>query len=434
MPSLKRTAAIASAVVGLGGALFGVSALVAPPRETPVAAAPAPVFAGSDAAMSALQARLRRLPDDWSAWSALGHAYSLKATTTADPTWYTKADDAFTRSLELRPNDNDGALTGQAALASSRHDFAEALVLARRAQRINPYGAPARGALVDALVELGRYEDAERQLQRMLDLRPSVASFSRASYFRELHGDISGARQALEQAQAFASTETDKLFVRRYLGRLAFSQGDVKTALREYEEGLRLVPDDPALLAARAEARAATGQVDAALEDYGRSVARLPDPVHIADYAAVLQAAGRIDEARQQRDVARAAFRLLQDGGAAIDLDLALHEARLGNGEAAVAAARREYSRRITVHTEDALAYALHVAGRDTEALPHAVAAERLSRRDGLFAYHRGLVEARLRMPQARATLARAVRINPHSRDGRAAAAVLARLRTRAAR
>ena len=63
---------------------------------------------------------------------------------------------------------------------------------------INPYSAAALGVQVDALVELGRYEEAERALQRMLDLKPSTASLTRASYHRELHGDISGARLALE--------------------------------------------------------------------------------------------------------------------------------------------------------------------------------------------------------------------------------------------
>ncbi len=414
--------------MGLAAALFYISAVVAQPAPLPSSpAAPAPVAAPQDT-ISALQARLGRLPEDWSAWNALGDAYTRQAVATADPSYYGRAEAAFARSLKLRPEGNDGALTGQATLAASRHDFTTALRLGRAAQRINPYSAAAQGVLVDALVELGRYEKAEVELQRMLDLKPSVASLTRASYFRELHGDIYGARIALEEALAFAVTPTDKLFAIQYLGRLAFAHGDVDAALRHYNTGLRLQPRDAALLAARAEARAAAGDIEGALADYSASVKRLPDPGHLAEYAAVLEAAGRTKEAAEQHAVVRAAYTLLQDGGSNADLELAAYEARLGNGEAAVAAAQREYSRRVTIHTEDALAWALHTAGRHEEALPHAVAAERLSDTNGTFAYHRGAIEAALGLPTAEATLQRAVRINPHSLDGVAAAAALQQL------
>lgn len=431
MTSWGRRAKPAAVVAGLAGALFAVSAVVAGPQEQPErsSSAPAPVDASNGPnAVSALQARLERLPKDWRAWSALGNAYISEAVATADPSYYAKAEQAFARSLELHPEDNDAALTGQAALATSRHDFVEALELAEAAKRVNPYNSAAYGVLVDALIELGRYEEAEVQLQRMLDLKPSVASLTRASYFRELHGDIKGARLALEQARAFASAPSDTLFTIRFLGKLAFAHGDVESALRHYDEGLRLSPDDPFLLAARAEALAADGQEEAALKDYERSVQRLPDPVHLADYAALLEDVGKREEAAEQHSIVRAAYRLLEDAGSTVDLELALYEARLGNGKEAVQAARREYDRRQTIHTEDALAYALYVDGQYEEALPHAVAAERLSDTNGGFAYHRGLIEAALEMPEAKATLERAVRINPHSRDGKAAAAALKEL------
>ena len=36
---------------------------------------------------------------------------------------------------------------------------------------------------------------AERTLQRMVDLKPNLDSYARVSYFRELHGDLAGARR-----------------------------------------------------------------------------------------------------------------------------------------------------------------------------------------------------------------------------------------------
>lgn len=423
----KRRSAAALTAVGLSAVLFSLSAVVAPPDGSPSdnPSAAAQVSQPADATgVSALADRLDRVPTDWTAWNALGDAYLRLGTSTADTSYYRRAEGAFARSRELRSDDNDGAYAGAGALAAARHDFSAALRLARRALDINPYSPAALGVQVDALVELGRYAEAGRALQRMLDIKPSTASFARASYYRELHGDIRGARLALEDALAFASVQSDKLFALQYLGELAFAHGRPQVALRHYEAGLRLSPEDPALLAARAEVRAARGQLAAALADYKSSVARLPDPGHLAEYATVLQEAGRDTAAERQHELIRKVYRQLQADGSA-DLDLAYYEAGLGNADAAVEAALREYDRRVTVETQDALAYALHVAGRHDEALVHARAAERLSDRDGSVAYHRGLIEAALGLPQAQATLRRAVDLNPYSADGVAAAAAL---------
>lgn len=426
--SWRHRTAAAAAVVGLAVALFSVSVL-GQPRGGATGDPPsaAPVTSGLPD-VATLRARLEEVPGDWDAWTALGDAYLRLGTSTADPGRYTQAEEAFARSLELRPEDNDGALAGQAALAAARHDFRGALALAQQALGLNPFNAAALGVRVDALVELGAYPRAQRALRRMLDVAPSTASFARLSYLRELHGDIAGARVAMRRALEFASATTDRLFALQYLGELAFAHGRPETALRRYAAGLELAPGDPALLAARAEARLATGRLDAALADYAMSVARLPDAGHLMEYAAALEEAGRLKSAERQREAAEWALKRWRSEGSA-DLELAYLLADRGMGDAAVLAAQREYARRVTVHTEDALGYALHVAGRNEEALEHVRAAERLSQRNVTFAYHRGLVEAALGLPTAEETLRRAVELNPYSADGRAAADRLAKLR-----
>ena len=37
--------------------------------------------------------------------------------------------------------------------------------------------------VADAQIELGRYGDAGRSIQRLLDTKPGLASYSRASYY-----------------------------------------------------------------------------------------------------------------------------------------------------------------------------------------------------------------------------------------------------------
>lgn len=412
---LTRGAAAAAAVLGLGVTLFSVSSVLAPPSQQP-APPPAPVAAvPPPTSISVLQERLKRLPKDWDAWAALGGAYLDAGAATADPAYYSKADGALARSLQIHSQGNAAAATGQAALAASRHHFSSALKLALASKRINPYSAANQGVLVDALVELGRYDKAEVELQQMMDLKPSVPAYTRVSYFRELHGDIRGARSALDEANALASRPSDRAFIERYLGELAFATGNLAEALRHYDQGLRVLPDNPPLLAARARALIASGQLDAGLQDYRTSTTMLPLSTNIADYAAALRVANRPAEAAQQEALTRTTYQLSRGSGSDVDLELSLYEADHGKAEAAVQAASREYRRRASVHTEDALGWALHVAGHDQAALKHAKAAERLSNTNASFAYHRGMIEQALGMDAAaRKSLQRALRTNPH--------------------
>ncbi len=78
------------------------------------------------------------------------------------------------------------------------------------------------------------------------------------------------------------------------------------------------------------------------------------------------------------------------------DLETALFEADHGSPAAALAAARAEWRARQTIHTADAMAWALHAAGRDRDALRYARQATALGTRDARLLFHRGAVEAAL--------------------------------------
>src|SRR5215470_11015611 len=88
---------------------------------------------------------------------------------------------ALRRSLQLRPTGNPAALAGLGALANARHEFATARDLARRVLRMDPYSADAYGVLADAQTQLGSPLAATDAIQHMLDLRPGLAAYARAS-------------------------------------------------------------------------------------------------------------------------------------------------------------------------------------------------------------------------------------------------------------
>jgi hypothetical protein len=69
--------------------------------------------------------------------------------------------------------------------------------------------------------------------------------------------------------------------------------------------------------------------------------------------------------------------RIARANGVTTDLETALFEADHGDRAAALRAARAERARRASVDVDDALAWALHVNGRDREALEQARQAAR---------------------------------------------------------
>ncbi len=414
---LGFAAALGLALVLLAVAtLTGVTGHAAPPPPAPLTSVDAPLASNADATQTIvyLQARLKRFPTDHDAWASLGATYVAQARITADPAYYPKADGAFAASLKAEPEGNALALTGLASLAAARHDFAGAEKLARKSQGINSYGAVNQGVLSDSLIEQGRYNEAEVELQRMLDLKPGVPSLTRASYYFELRGNLTAAKQVLARAAAIAYSPSDAAYALYYLGELAFNQGDFTSAGKQYSAGLERDPAYLPLLAGRAKDEAAQGKTAAAVRDYATVVARLPQPSYVIEYGDLLTSIGRTADARNQYLIVDAEEKLFTAAGVNVDLELALFDADHGRAAQSLTAARDEWRKRKSIQVEDGYAWALHVNGQNTEALVHAKKAASTGMSNALFAYHRGMIEKALgHRTQAIAALRRALRINP---------------------
>lgn len=365
--------------------------------------------------IEAAQARLRDVPGDWTTWARLGSAYVEQARITADPAYYGKAEGALQQSLALSGSGNWAAMVGMGSLANARHDFRAALDWGRRAEKVNPAAGSVHGVIADALTQLGDAAAARTATQRMLDVEPGVASFTRASYDFELHGQVEQARAALQRALLESTAPADVAFCRYYLGELAFTTGDVPGALGQYETGLTADPDYQPLHAGRAKAHLALGRTEDALHEYDQVVQRLPLPNLVAEYGDALTAAGRPDEARRQYQLYDSQRRLFAAGGVGDKLGDAVFLADHGAPAEALTAARAEWSDRQQVLVADALAWALHRNGQDTEALQYAVKATALGWRNATFLYHRGVIRHALGDdPGARTDLADALAANPH--------------------
>lgn len=409
---IRRTATVIAISVSL--VLVGGIGLLTNIKPDAAAVPPPPRLDASPLeVLSALQARLAAAPKDWRSWADLGLVYVQTARRTGDPSYYPKAQGALERSMSLK-SENQDALIGMSALTAARHDFGGALRWGDRAIAAGPYAASAYGVTGDALIELGRYAEAFRTFQKMIDLRPDLSSYSRASYARELQGDVHGAIQDMELALQAASSPADAAWADFQLGELWFNSGHLDRAEAAYA---RAQAQDPTYVPAReglAKVEAARGHYDRAIRLYSWVIDRMPLPQYVIELGDVYTAAGKTAEARQAAALLGVEERLARANGVNLDLEQALYDADHGGARAALEVARAEWNRRHSVLVADAMAWALYVNGRYAEARTFSERALALGTRNASFWFHRGMIERVLgHRVAARDALARALSINP---------------------
>lgn len=420
---LRVTAVVGGAVLLLAGAGIGVGESLADHNgkssTTPVLkSADGAAPAGSDAlatAIAGLQAGLKTDPTNAANWASLGLYYVQQAKITVNPAYYPKADGALATSLRLQPVENFLADGGMAALTAARHDFVAAQGWAQKGLAVDPYNSTLYGALDDADTQLGLYPQAFAAVQKMLNVRPGTPSFSRAEYVFELQGDIPAARGAMQKALEAAPTPADAAFAYTYLGQLDFDNGDPKGALTEVAKGAKADPTYSALLAVRAKAEAALGQTSAAISDYAQLVNDVPQPEYVVEYGELLQSLGRTADANAQYQVFLAEEKLFESNGVALDTDPTLFYADHGDPATALRYGEAGIKIRPFIEMDDALAWALHVNHRDTDALAYEQRAMALGTRNALFRFHLGMIDLALGdRAAARTALTAALALNPH--------------------
>jgi len=392
----------------------------APPTPAPTVAdyfgdTAARADASTEAIIANLQTKLKTQPEDWVAHSQLGLAYLQKARETANPAYYLKAEQALTTALQHQPS-NYAALGGWGELALARHDFSAALEFGERARNLIPNRAYAYGLIADAQIELARYDAAAETLQRMVNLRPDLSSYSRIAYLRELHGDMEGAIEAMRQAvEAGGPRAENTLWVRTQLGHLYFHSGRLAEAEAEYQLALAAQPDYVHALAGLARVRAVQGNWDEAIALYSTVTNRTPLAEYVIALGEVYETAGRAEEAQKQFELAEAIDTLNRANGVNTDLELALLLAERGRAAEVVTSAREVYAQRPTTFAADVLAWALYQTGNYHEAQTYAQAALRLGAQDATKFFHAGMIEHALgNTTQAKHYLQQALIINPY--------------------
>ena len=391
-----------AAALALGGLVGGV---LAESRSAPSSSA-APValadraLAGAvggigAAPVVALEAQVRAQPRDARLLTQLGFAYQLRWRETSDPSHLPRSEAALRRAVRFGVEDANAVL-GLGSLALIRHDFRTALVFGRRAERLLPGSSRPYGVIGDALVELGRYDRAFAAFERMVTLRPGLASYARIAYARELVGDREGAVAAMQLAlDAAAGQPEPAAWAHVELAELHRGLGRLTVASRHVRAALRLVPGYVSARAQLAQLELARGRLPRAISEARLAAEASPTPHTFDMLAELLDRAGHHREAREWRAAGAPLDRELRKNGVRVELELAVHSADYGllDPEKTVALARRARVLQPSIHGDDALAWALARAGRCDDALPFAERALRLGTQDGLLVFHRGYAQ-----------------------------------------
>jgi tetratricopeptide (TPR) repeat protein len=368
---------------------------------------------GTEARAAALEREAARNRNDAALHVELGLVYQQLTRETGDAAYYPRSERALKRAIALQPR-NAAAIGGLGALALARHQFRRALAYGRRAVRLAPYSAVHYGVLGDALIELGRYEDAFAAFDHMVALRPSASAYARVSYARELLGRTREAEEAMRLAlAAYAGHPERTAWTYAHLGKLAFSHGQLTKASRYHRGALAVSPGYGAALEGLAHVEAARGRPGRAIELLQQAGPGGSPSEALGD---LYRRSGREALARRAYAQSLEALSYETRFGVRMSLDLATFQVDRGiRLREALTLARRGYRDRPSVVGDDALGWALVRNGRCREALPYARRALRLGSRDASWTFHLAMAERCVGNHERAAQLfRRALAINPH--------------------
>jgi len=351
--------------------------------------------------------------------SQLAILYMDRARATGGFTDYERAEQLARRSLSLRTAHNGQTFGLLASALLARHDFAQALVVAKTADSLDPGVAAHLALLGEIELEVGDYAAANTHFESIHFDADQFTITARVARWRELTGHADAARRLLRSAVAKVDRRDDLpreqvAWFHYRMGELELRTGHLDSAAVAYRRGLEIFPDDYRILGGLARLSAARGEWAKAVEYGNEAIAIQLDPATLGTiseaYAALGDSAQSAQYARamatsalkQPGPIHRAWGLFLLDHGTKADADRVLAKVRM------------EMQTRHDVYGYDLLAWCLHKKGNDRAALAamqHALAQQT---EDAQLYYHAGIIERALgNADVARTYLTRAVAMNP---------------------
>jgi tetratricopeptide (TPR) repeat protein len=357
-------------------------------------------------------------PKDVANLNRLSYAFIQKVRQTADASYGVRAEQLLNQALKIDPKNYDSWYY-LALVQMSQHRFTEAKISAQGAISVEPANSDAYGAFGDATFELGQYEECAAAYQKMLDRRPSTASYSRAAYYRRLIGDVAGAADLLKRAYELAdyNDPENRAWCLFQLGNLAFSAGRLDEAEKLFSMAIEIFPNYYNALAGLGKVNAAIGKIENSITYYNKAIAIVPMPEFVSALGDVLTSVGRWQEAKRQYDLVHFIGSLSKINQEIYNRQLALFYAdHLEQKRSeALRMTEQELMFRKDIYGYDAYAWCLYKNGRYQQAADSMKQALKMKTPDAMLYFHAGMISSALnRTAEARTYLQKALEINPH--------------------
>ncbi len=356
------------------------------------------VNSSADKFITTLQEQLVTYPDNSKLLIKLGAAYIQKARESYDPEFYSLAEDVLNRAIKNEP-DNFLAMSELGSVYLSKHHFKDALELGQKALQLNPYSAYTYGVIVDAQVELGMYDVADKSIQKMVDTRPDLSSYSRVSYVRELHGDTQGAIDAMKLAVTAGSPAAENTaWCRVQLGNLFYNKGDVETAQKIYEFVIKDFPNYVHGYGGLAKVKVNKKEYAEAIVLYNKALEKNSLAEYLIALGDLYALTGDKEKAEEQYQKVKFIITMFKEKGVDTDLDLALFNADHNRNlkESLKDAERSLDNGSQSIKTYHVLAWTNYKLGNYDEAGKNIGQALRLGTKDPLMYYHAGKIFEKL--------------------------------------
>ena len=339
--------------------------------------------------------QITKQPDVVKNYIALSQLMMQRARETADEqTYIPQARDLLEEALQRDP-ENYYARVLHATLQNTLHQFEKGKAEAEALIAEYPMHAYNYGTLVDALVELGKYDEAVEASDKMLSIKPSLSSYARASYLRELHGDTDGALKAMRMAaDAGVGGTAERSWALYQLGNLYLAENKPDTAAFIFNGILEEMPSYTNALAGLAHVHSIKREYDEAKELLNEAYATTPSPAYLEQLLEVYQLTGdtkKIEETLPKIEEAFDGYFAMGENARMEYADfLADYDMKL---DEALSLAEQEYNRRPGhLHALETYAWTLHKNGRSQEGIPYIEKAMRLNTGDAMVHYRAGVI------------------------------------------
>src|SRR5450631_797696 len=370
-----------------------------------------------------LRDEIEKNPADVKSILALATVFIQEARITGNYVYYDKAALKCVNRVLKGDSLNFEALSYKSMIYLSQHHFADGLIIAEKARKLNPFNAFIYGLLVDGDVEMGHYDSAITNADRMESVRPDIRSYSRISYLREIHGDYPGAIEAMKMAvNAGGQGDETTEWTRIQLGRLYENTGELKSAEMHYMIALDERPGYPYALAGLARLAVAVKNYRKAIEFYRKADAMINDYSIKEEWADVYNLAGQKLSADSLMEIV--IDKLSKDEqsgqddeniGHYADRELAYAYIRIRDYDKALEHALSEYNRRPdNIDVNETVAWVYYNKNQCEHALPYLRTALKTHSKNPVLLCHAGLIYARVgKRSEAKVILKNALKINP---------------------